>query len=206
MITNLESYGLIFPSAFFNNITYKSPKVPTIYSVMSSGPLAANPAIYGEFTHPFILEKGQVIQIVVNNDDPGKHPFHLHGHAFQAIWRSDEEAGFFNASADNEFPEIPMKRDTITVHPQGNIVLRFRSDNPGVWLFHCHIEWHVDSGLIATMIEAPLELQKTLTIPADHYAACEAAGTPHAGNAAGNTVNLLDLTGQNAPPDPLPEG
>jgi iron transport multicopper oxidase len=56
------------------------------------------------------------------------------------------------------------------------------------------------------MIEAPLEIQKTLEIPTDHIAACEAIGTPYKGNAAGNTVNLLDLTGQNAPPDPLPEG
>jgi iron transport multicopper oxidase len=92
------------------------------------------------------------------------------------------------------------------VHPNGNLVLRFKADNPGVWLFHCHIEWHVDSGLIATMVEAPLELQQSLKIPADHVAACEAAGTPYAGNAAGNTVNLLDLSGQNAPPSPLPDG
>jgi iron transport multicopper oxidase len=56
------------------------------------------------------------------------------------------------------------------------------------------------------MIEAPLELQESLKIPADHIAACEAAGTPYVGNAAANTVDLFDLTGQNAPPDPLPDG
>jgi iron transport multicopper oxidase len=193
-------------SAFFNNITYTSPKVPTLYTVMSSGADAANAAIYGEYTHPFVLEKDQVVQIIVNNNDVGKHPFHLHGHNFQAIWRSDEDAGNYIPTSDPDFPQTPMRRDTFTVHPHGNIVLRFRADNPGVWLFHCHIEWHVDSGLIATMVEAPLELQKSLTIPADHIAACEAAGTPYTGNAAGNNVNLFDLSGQNEPPAPLPDG
>jgi iron transport multicopper oxidase len=202
----LAELQLTFHSAFFNNITYKPPVVPTLYTVMSAGEQAVDSRVYGDYTHSFVLEKDQVVQIVVNNDDPGKHPFHLHGHAFQVIWRSDEEAGYFDPTANNTFPEVPMKRDTVTVHPQGNMVLRFKADNPGVWLFHCHIEWHVNSGLIATMIEAPLEIQKTLEIPTDHIAACEAIGTPYKGNAAGNTVNLLDLTGQNAPPDPLPEG
>jgi iron transport multicopper oxidase len=76
----------------------------------------------------------------------------------------------------------------------------------GIWLFHCHIEWHVASGLIATMVEAPLDLQKTLTLPKDHLAACAAGNIPTAGNAAANTVNLLDLTGENVPPPPLPDG
>lgn len=63
-----------------------------------------------------------------------------------------------------------MRRDTILVRPNGNIVLRFKSDNPGIWLFHCHIEWHVASGLIATMVEDPISLQKQLDgkIPEDH--------------------------------------
>lgn len=56
------------------------------------------------------------------------------------------------------------------------------------------------------MVEAPLELQKSLTIPADHIAACEAGKIPHAGNAAGNTVDLLDLRGQNKAHAPLPAG
>lgn len=56
------------------------------------------------------------------------------------------------------------------------------------------------------MVEAPLELQKTLKIPEDHYQACHDSDTLHAGNAAGNTVDLLDLTGENGSPPPLPAG
>lgn len=58
---------LTFSSAFFNNITYVTPKVPTLYTALSAGEDAMNPLVYGEFTHPFVLEKGSIVEIVVNN-------------------------------------------------------------------------------------------------------------------------------------------
>lgn len=191
-------------SAFFNDATYVAPRVPTLFTALSSGPLATDPTIYGPHTIPYVLEKDDVVEIILNNNDPGKHPFHLHGHVFQTIWRSPEEEGPY--SNNGTFPASPMRRDTVLVRPNGNMVLRFRADNPGIWLFHCHIEWHVLSGLVATMIEAPLELQKSLNVPSNHLEACEMAGTPTQGNAAGNAVDFLDLTGVPAPPDPLPAG
>lgn len=74
---------------------------------------------------------------------------------------------------------------------------------------------------MATMIEAPLALQhqlslpqspytssnaSALAIPPSHLEACAKQGVPIAGNAAGNTVDLLDLSGENLPPGPLPAG
>lgn len=135
-------------SAFFNNITYVSPKVPTLYTALSAGELATNPTVYGEYTHPFVLEKGQIVELVVNNLDSGRHPFHLHGRNFQAVWRSEEEAGTFEDSnvTSESFPKIPMRRDTVVLFPEGNIVLRFRADNPGMslsyQLFECLDSWH----------------------------------------------------------------
>lgn len=190
--------------AFFNDVSYVPPKVPTLYTAMSAGTAANNISVYGANTNGFILEKDEVVEIILNNNDPGRHPFHLHGHDFQAVVRSAEDAGAY--AANETFPSIPMRRDTILVRPNGNIVLRFRASNPGVWLFHCHIEWHVTSGLVATMIEAPLELQKTLSIPAAHYDMCKKSNTPFQGNAAGNTVDLYDLSGENTSPAPLPAG
>ena len=69
--------------------------------------------------------------------DAGKHPFHLHGHNFQAIARSEESAGVFDPTnaTQTQYPEIPMRRDTFVLNPQGHVVLRFKADNPGVWLF-----------------------------------------------------------------------
>ena len=194
--------------AFFNEITYVSPKVPTLYSVLSTGSNATNPLIYGSNTNSFILNTNEVVEIVLNNDDPGKHPFHLHGHAFQVVTRSEDDAGFFDPNNVTTLPTTPMRRDTILVRPNGHTVLRFRADNPGVWLFHCHIEWHVASGLSATIIERPLDIQQQLSgkIPADHFKVCEAGNVPVKGNAAGNTVDLLDLSGENKSPGTIPAG
>lgn len=116
------------PSAFLNGITYVQPKVPTLYTALSTSGFANNAAVYGTNTHAYVLKKNQVIEIVLNSDDPGKHPFHLHGHAFQAIVRSDDGAGFY--ANNGSFPEVPMRRDTFMVRPNSHIVLRFRADNP----------------------------------------------------------------------------
>lgn len=40
-----------------------------------------------------------------------------------------------------------MLRDTVQIPSRGYAVLRFRADNPGVWLFHCHILWHLATGM-----------------------------------------------------------
>jgi len=127
--------------AFFNDITYVAPKVPTLFTALTTGSNASNPAIYGSNTNTMVLEKDQVVEIVLNNNDPGKHPFHLHGHAFQVVSRSDDEAGPYDPANHTDFAKTPMRRDTILVRPDGHIILRFKADNPGVWLFHCHIEW-----------------------------------------------------------------
>jgi iron transport multicopper oxidase len=62
------------------------------------------------------------------------------------------------------------------------------------------------SGLAATMIEAPLDLQRTLAIPRNHYRARYGTRTPTEGNAAGRNENLYDLFRANISPEPLPDG
>ena len=120
--------------AFFNNITYKRPNVPSLYTALTAGDMATNPLVYGSHTNTHVLEKGEIVEIVVNNLDPGKHPFHLHGHNFQVVYRSEEEAGTFQDSGvkEEDFPDVPpMRRDTVVIWPNGNMVLRFQADNPG---------------------------------------------------------------------------
>jgi iron transport multicopper oxidase len=101
-----------------------------------------------------------------------------------------------------------MRRDTVLVRPNGHIVLRFQSNNPGIWLFHCHLEWHMASGLAITLVEVPLAVQSQLggKIPQDHWDVCKAGNVPTLGNAAGNTVDLLNLKGENKSPGELPAG
>ncbi|KAJ5816091.1 hypothetical protein N7447_008324 [Penicillium robsamsonii] len=38
-------------------------------------------------------------------------------------------------------------RDTVRIPSRGYAVLRFRADNPGIWLFHCHMLWHSATGM-----------------------------------------------------------
>jgi iron transport multicopper oxidase len=196
--------------AFFNNITYTHPKVPTLYTVMSSGDLATNDAIYGEFTHTFVLQHNEVIQLVLNNNDGGSHPFHLHGHTFQVINRSpaydDDNPTSWDRNNHTAFPATPMRRDTVVAQPNGNFVLRFVADNPGVWFFHCHIEWHLHQGLALTLVEAPLQIQQNIDVPQSHYDTCTEAGLPYQGNAAANTQDFLDLNGENVQEPFLPAG
>jgi iron transport multicopper oxidase len=106
------------------------PKVPTLYSVMSTGTFANNSNIYAVNSNAFILQRNQVVDIVVNNHDAGKHPFHLHGHQFQVIQRAPDNSGDYNTSTAALVPTAPMRRDTMLVYPGSNMVLRFRADNP----------------------------------------------------------------------------
>ncbi|EXJ77234.1 hypothetical protein A1O3_10392 [Capronia epimyces CBS 606.96] len=206
-----------FGYAFFNDISYTAPKVPTLYTVLSAGDLATNSEVYGEFTHPIVLQHNDVVQVVLNNGDSGSHPFHLHGHNFQVIERAppfnehrndyaDGDPLTFDPANHTAFPAIPARRDTFVVPPQGYFVIRFVADNPGVWLFHCHIDWHLAQGLAMSFIEAPLQIQETTHIPQQHYDVCRAGGVPFEGNAAAHTQDLLDLDGQNKQQPFLPAG
>jgi iron transport multicopper oxidase len=62
------------------------------------------------------------------------------------------------------------------------------------------------SGLAATFIEAPLELQAALKIPDDQYKICEVAGIKTSGNAVGDTTDVFDLDGETKPPGFIPAG
>ena len=86
------------------------------------------------------------------------------------------------------------------VNGLGYLVYRFVADNPGVWAFHCHIDWHLSAGFFATFVEAPLVLQQSEKVPQDFYNACKKQGLPYQGNAAGNTRNFTDLRGANDEP------
>lgn len=195
--------------AFFNNITYVAPKVPVLGSALSAGDLATNSYIYGN-TNAFVLNKDETIDIVLNNQDTGTHPFHLHGHTFQLIERGPEfdEPTSFDYDNHTDFPETPMKRDTIFVRPNSYAVMRFKADNPGVWFFHCHIEWHLEQGLAIVLVEAPEEMQKDprQALTENYKDICLKAGVNYTGNAAGNSENYMDLTGMNVQQKPLPAG
>ncbi|GAO51162.1 hypothetical protein G7K_5273-t1 [Saitoella complicata NRRL Y-17804] len=194
--------------AMFNTQTYLTPDTPPLFTAMSTGVNATDPVLYGSATNSFVVPHLVGVEMVINNYDPGKHPFHLHGHTFQVLGRSVEDAGPYDPSnVTFDIPANPMRRDVVQVPPNGHVLLRFFSDNPGVWLFHCHIEWHILSGLIAQIIEAPLVMQERVSIPSFISDECAAQSIPTSGNALGNTGALLyDFHGYNAGPGFLPTG
>ncbi|KAH3671003.1 hypothetical protein OGAPHI_000714, partial [Ogataea philodendri] len=212
VVLHMENLGDGVNYAFFNNHTYVAPKVPTLLTALTAPQeLAVNSKIYGSNTNSFVLSYGEVVELVVNNEDDNKHPFHLHGHDFQVIVRSDEydDPHHFDPDSQTEYPEVPVRRDTMMVNGNGNMVLRFQATNPGVWFFHCHLDFHLEQGLALTLIEAPVELQEkyeTLELPEDFLHICDASHVPTKGNAAANKKDWLDLHGENVQPDPLPEG
>jgi iron transport multicopper oxidase len=108
--------------------------------------------------------------VVLVNDMNEQHPFHMHTHAPWVVGSgtaslSDIQAGNLNLKLSGA-----MKRDVYTVPPcdtddsgactnHGYVVLRFTADNPGVWILHCHIDWHLDAGLAMILVEGEDELQ-----------------------------------------------
>jgi hypothetical protein len=41
----------------------------------------------------------------------------------------------------------------------GMLQIAFLTDNPGVWLLHCHIGWHTSLGFALTFVERPDEIK-----------------------------------------------
>jgi len=71
------------------------------------------------------------------------------------------------------------------------------------------LEWHVISGLVATFVEAPLQIQENIRFPEVMLQQCQKQNIPVTGNAANHTESnggLLDLTGEPSAPPPLPAG
>lgn len=46
---------------------------------------------------------------------------------------------------------MPPKKDTVSVPSKGYTRVRFRADNPGFWLMHCHFEWHTAVGMVLVL-------------------------------------------------------
>jgi len=82
---------------------------------------------------------------------PVPHPIHLHGHDFYVL---DQQANTpWSGDISRLKTDNPIRRDTATLPGGGYLVLAFESDNPGAWLMHCHIPFHVSAGLGIQFLE-----------------------------------------------------
>lgn len=79
-----------------------------------------------------LIKKGENVRIILYNNTMMRHPMHLHGHFFRVL----------NGQGDysplkNTLDIMPMERDTI----------EFAATESGDWFFHCHILYHMMSGM-----------------------------------------------------------
>jgi CopA family copper-resistance protein len=86
---------------------------------------------------PIRLKLGERVRFVLINDTMMEHPIHLHG-----LW-SELENG------DGEFR--PYKH-TLNVKPAERLSFLISADTPGHWAFHCHLFFHMESGMFLTVI------------------------------------------------------
>lgn len=86
---------------------------------------------------PFVLRKGERVEVAMTNRTMMAHPMHLHGHRFQVV---DIDGRRFSGAL----------RDTIHIPPGKRVVIAFDADNPGLWAFHCHLAYHMHAGMFAT--------------------------------------------------------
>uniref|UniRef100_A0AAG5DEL4 Uncharacterized protein n=1 Tax=Anopheles atroparvus TaxID=41427 RepID=A0AAG5DEL4_ANOAO len=88
------------------------------------------------------------------------HPFHLHGHRFivtgmgqlPVLGTQGEKIDYVNRRITRHVRTMPSShnppyKDTVSVPSRGYTKIRFRADNPGFWLVHCHFEWHLGIGM-----------------------------------------------------------
>ncbi|MCE4217998.1 MULTISPECIES: multicopper oxidase family protein [Aquirufa] len=79
-----------------------------------------------------LIKKGENVRIILYNGSMMRHPMHLHGHDFRLLNGQGQ-----NAPLKNIVDVMPMETDT----------LEFNANVEGDWFFHCHILYHMMSGM-----------------------------------------------------------
>jgi len=63
------------------------------------------------------------------------------------MWK-DPGVGGDNIPGLRKIDENFIQKDTVMLNKNGYTVVRFRTNNPGKWFFHCHIEFHAMDGKV----------------------------------------------------------
>ena len=83
-------------------------------------------------TDKILIKKGENVRITIYNGSMMRHPMHLHGHDFRLL----------NGQGDFS----PLK-NIVDIMPMETDVLEFNANVEGDWFFHCHILYHMMSGM-----------------------------------------------------------
>ncbi|XP_070536992.1 uncharacterized protein [Ptychodera flava] len=163
---------------FIDWISFREPKTPLIFKD-DSQPTLCNYQDVLEMkpqcdldggkpvchcTYIINVALGTVVEVVAVNEDRQvreSHPMHLHGMNFRVVAMGKvhypvykgvvqlmDQLGLIDRNLDH-----PVTKDSVTVPSGGYTILRFHADNPGYWLFHCHIEFHSSDGGMALVFK-----------------------------------------------------
>ncbi|MEO8591202.1 MAG: multicopper oxidase domain-containing protein, partial [Flavobacteriales bacterium] len=83
-------------------------------------------------TDRILIRKGENVRIILYNNSMMRHPMHLHGHFFRVLNSQGD-----HSPLKNVLDIMPMETDTI----------EFAATESGDWFFHCHILYHMMSGM-----------------------------------------------------------
>ncbi|WP_052063477.1 multicopper oxidase family protein [Nitrincola sp. A-D6] len=93
----------------------------------------------------FTGKVGQLEEWEVFNNSHMDHPFHIHGTHFQVVAEQDAAGAW-------QIPAYRAWRDTVNLLPNQRLKLRLVFNEPGEWMFHCHIIEHEELGMMASIL------------------------------------------------------
>ncbi|XP_015605758.1 uncharacterized protein LOC107272784 [Cephus cinctus] len=150
--------------SIINNISNVFPPSPPLSQGISEScngdNLPRNCTTPCECTHVLQVKRHSVVEVMLY-DISGfglYHPFHLHGYDFYVFdmgnFTSNDTEGNVKSILANHENKLrhrryknPPGKDTVLLPSGGYVILRFKADNPGWWLFHCHIVFHMIVGM-----------------------------------------------------------
>jgi FtsP/CotA-like multicopper oxidase with cupredoxin domain len=82
------------------------------------------------------LARGKPYIFTLLNKSPFTHPIHIHGHTFKLI-------------SSDRLSRPEHHTDTFLLFPDETAEVAFVADNPGNWMFHCHVIEHQENGMMS---------------------------------------------------------
>jgi len=93
------------------------------------------------------IQKGEIVRFIMINRTMMHHPMHLHGHFFRVI--------------NGHGSHAPLKH-TVDVAPMSTTVIEFDANEFGDWFFHCHLLYHMKSGMARMVHYEGYQISKEL--------------------------------------------
>lgn len=153
--------NISFTSPSFNILTQTNEITDDIFCDENNLPKHCANRKICPCSHRIKIELNSVVEIVLIDDresiGPENHPFHMHGYSFTVTEIGQDKKQrmtipeYKRLEREHQLPVISSNdavlKDTVNIPSNGYAVVRFRADNPGFWLLHCHFEWHMIMGM-----------------------------------------------------------